>query len=121
MSNNKQLLINFIAMVIAFIANAGINFFLSGYIVNTVSEEAYGFIQLANTFVTYFTIITIAINSMSSRYIAIEYYKKALKIFKYNYSKDHHQLRSVADNLYRMYLKTGDTKDAEDIKKEYFF
>lgn len=52
---------------------------------------------------------------------AIEYYKKALKIFKYNYSKDHHQLRSVADNLYRMYLKTGDTKDAEDIKKEYFF
>lgn len=76
MSNNKQLLINFIAMVIAFIANAGINFFLSGYIVNTVSEEAYGFIQLANTFVTYFTIITIAINSMSSRYIAIEYYKK---------------------------------------------
>lgn len=75
MSNNKQLLLNFIAMAIAFLANAAINFFLSGFIVNTVSEEAYGFIQLSNTFITYFTIITIAINSMSSRYISIEYYK----------------------------------------------
>ncbi len=76
MKENKQLLLNFVAMAIAFIANAGINFILSGYIVNTVSEEAYGFIQLSNTFITYFTILTIAINSMSSRFISIEYYKK---------------------------------------------
>lgn len=52
---------------------------------------------------------------------AINYYKKALKIFKNNYTKDHHQLRNVADNLYRMYLKIGDTKSAEDIKQEYLF
>ena len=79
MKENKQLFLNFVATVIAFIANAGINFLLSSYIVNTVSEEAYGFIQFANTFITYFTVITIAINSMSSRFISIEYYKKNIK------------------------------------------
>lgn len=79
MGENKQLFLNFIAMAVAFLANAAINFVLSGYIVNTVSEEAYGFIQLANTFITYFTIITIAINSMASRFISIEYYKNNIK------------------------------------------
>lgn len=75
MKQGKELAINFIATAIAFITNAAINFWLSKYIVSTVNEEAYGFIQFANTFVTYFTIITIAINSMASRFIAVEYYK----------------------------------------------
>lgn len=75
MNENRRLAINFITTAIAFIINAGINFILSSYIVNTVSAEAYGFIQLANNFVTYFTVITLAINSMASRYISIEYYK----------------------------------------------
>ena len=75
MKDNKQLTINFIATAIAFLANAAINFLLSKYIVATVSEEAYGFIQFANNFVTYFSVITIAINSMASRFISVEYYK----------------------------------------------
>lgn len=75
MKENKQLTINFIAMVIAFGVNAIINFLLSKYIVSTVNEEAYGFIQFANTFINYFTVITVAINSMASRFISIEYYK----------------------------------------------
>lgn len=79
MKENKRLAINFLATAVAFTVNAGINFLLSRYIVETVSEEAYGFIQFANTFVTYFTVLTIAINSMSSRFIAIEYYKNNKK------------------------------------------
>ncbi len=79
MKDNRELTINFIAMAIAFITNAAINFLLSRYIVNSVSEEAYGFIQLTNTFITYFTVLTIAINSMASRFIAMEYYKGNIK------------------------------------------
>lgn len=75
MNENKQIILNLIATAIAFVANAAINFLLSKYIVSAVSEEAYGFIQFTNTFITYFTIFTIAINSMSSRFITIEYHK----------------------------------------------
>lgn len=86
MKNNKMLIVNFVATMIAFLVNALINFFLSSYIVNSVGEEAYGFVQLANTFITYFTVITIAINSMSSRFISIEYYKKKFDSAKEYYS-----------------------------------
>ena len=78
-TGKKELLINFIAIVLAFVVNALINFFLSSFIVNTVSEEAYGFTQLANTFINYFTIIKLAINSMSSRFISVEYHKNKIE------------------------------------------
>lgn len=86
MKEKKELLINFICIISAFLVNALINFFLSSYIVNTVSEEAYGFTQLANTFISYFTIITLAINSMASRFISIEYHKKNMEEAKSYYS-----------------------------------
>lgn len=52
-----------------------INFLLTPFITDSLGIEAYGFITLANTFTTYATIITIAINSFSTRYIALEYHK----------------------------------------------
>lgn len=86
MLKNKQLLINFIATIISFVINALINFILSSYIVKNVNAEAYGFVQLANTFITYFTVITIAINSMASRFISISYYKEDYDEAKSYYS-----------------------------------
>lgn len=86
MKETKQLIINITATFLAFFTNAAINFILSSYIVNTVSEEAYGFVQLANSFVTYFTVITIAINSMASRFISLEYYKNNVEEAKGYYS-----------------------------------
>ena len=75
-SKSKQLLINIIASFVAFGVSMGINFFLSPYIVKTVGTEAYGFVQLANNFINYFSILTIALNSMSSRFISVSYFKK---------------------------------------------
>lgn len=72
MKNNKQLFINMAANLIAFAVNLGINFFLTPYIINTVGNEAYGFIPLANNFISYVNIFTIALNSMASRYISME-------------------------------------------------
>lgn len=75
MNNSKQMTINMIAAVVSFTINVGINFFLTPYLVKELGTEAYGFIGLANNFVQYASIITAALNSMSGRFISIEYHK----------------------------------------------
>lgn len=84
-STGKQMSINLIASIISFAVNVGINFFLTPYLVKSLGNEAYGFIGLANNFVQYATVITAALNSISGRFISIEYHRgkidKASKIF----------------------------------------
>jgi len=75
-SDNKRLAINIIANIIAFAVNFVISFFLTPYIVETVGKEAYGFVSLGNNFVNYASLITVALNSMASRFITIEIQKK---------------------------------------------
>lgn len=75
MEDKKKLTINMIASLICFVINMGINFFLSPYIIKNIGTEAYGFVSLANNFVNYATIITIALNSMAERYITIALHK----------------------------------------------
>ena len=72
MERNRQLAVNLTAAGVAFAVNIGINFFLSPYIVRTVGVEAYGFWGLANNFISYASLITIALNSMAGRFLAIE-------------------------------------------------
>ena len=84
-NTGKQMSINLIASVISFAVNVGINFLLTPFLVKELGTEAYGFIGLANNFVQYATIITAALNSISGRFISIEYHKgnieKASKYF----------------------------------------
>ena len=49
---NKRLAINMIASLFSFVISMGISFVLSPYIINTVGSEAYGFVNLANNFVS---------------------------------------------------------------------
>ncbi|MDO4924785.1 MAG: MATE family efflux transporter [Turicibacter sp.] len=79
---NKRMIINLIASLIAFIVSTGINFLLTPYITDTVGgTAAYGFVGLANNIISYISIVTLALTSMSGRYITIsiheEDYKKA--------------------------------------------
>lgn len=71
LSPKKQYAINVSAGLVYFVLNFVISFFLSPFIVRTLGVEANGFIQLANNFIQYASIIMVAINSMSSRFIAI--------------------------------------------------
>ena len=77
--------INIIASIVSFAVTIGINFFLTPYLVKELGSDAYGFIGLANNFVQYGTIITMALNSISGRFISISYHKgevdKASRIF----------------------------------------
>lgn len=74
-STKRQMTINMIAAVVSFLIGTGINFILAPYLVKELGSETYGFIGLANNFVQYATIVTSALNSMSGRFISIEYNK----------------------------------------------
>ena len=84
-SNGKQMSINVIASIISFSITLGINFFLTPHLVKSLGTEAYGFIGLANNFVQYASVVTAALNSMSGRFISIEYHRgnkdKASRLF----------------------------------------
>lgn len=77
--NKKQIIINLLASVVVFAVQMVISFWLSPYILEQVGEEAYGFLNLANSFVSYASLIVVAINSMASRFISVEYNKGNIK------------------------------------------
>ncbi len=79
MEDKKRFAINMVATIVAFVVNLGINFILSPYIIENVGVDAYGFVSLANNFVTYASLITIALNSMAGRFITIEIHRNNIK------------------------------------------
>ena len=83
---NTQTLINLVSSIVTLCFSAAISFFLSPYIVKTLGEEANGFTQLANNFITYASLLTLALNSMASRFITVNYYKKDIEACKRYYS-----------------------------------
>ncbi|MEH7159014.1 oligosaccharide flippase family protein [Neobacillus drentensis] len=76
MGKNKQIVINMIAQIISFLVAIGISFFLTPFMVKNVGSEAYGFVGMANDFVSYAAVISFALNSMASRYITISLHQE---------------------------------------------
>lgn len=77
--DKKRLTINMVLTLVSFLVNMGISFFLTPYILKTVGKEAYGFVGLANDFVSYAQLVVIALNSMASRFITIRLYKNDIE------------------------------------------
>lgn len=75
-NRNQQLILNMSASFVAYGVSLFISFYLSPYIVSTIGVEANGFIGLANNFVSYASLITIALNSLAGRFITISIYEK---------------------------------------------
>lgn len=75
----KRLAVNMAANVLAFGVQFGVSFVLTPYIIRTLGSEAYGFVPLANNFIGYTNIVTVALNSMASRFISIEVNRGDLK------------------------------------------
>lgn len=71
----NQLKFNMITNIFAFVINLGISFFFTPYLIRTVGREAYSFFPLANNFINYTNIITIALNSMASRFTTIKIHR----------------------------------------------
>ncbi len=68
----KNLSVSLIANLFAHVVSIVISFWLTPYIVNNLGAELYGFYSLANSVVSYITVIATALNSMASKYIAVE-------------------------------------------------
>ena len=73
---NKRMAINLIASIFSLFVNIIISFFLTPFIVAKIGKEANGFIVLANNFVGYASIITVALNSVAGRFISVKIHEK---------------------------------------------
>lgn len=67
--------VNISTNLVYLIINYLITFFLASYLTIRLGNEAYGFISLCNNIVNYSQIITIALNSVAGRFIAIEMHR----------------------------------------------
>ena len=72
---NKQSMISLFTSLMSMLFNICIGFFISPVIVRDLGVEANGFTQLANNFVSYASLLTIAINAMAARFTAVAYHK----------------------------------------------
>ena len=68
----KRLSINMIFSIIAFGINTCISFFITPYLTANFGAEAYGFVKLASDFADYASLLTVALNSMASRFIMLK-------------------------------------------------
>ena len=75
MGNHSQSIVNLISSMSVLLINLFISFWLSPFVIRNIGIEANGFVSLANNFITYASIIEMAIGSMASRFITIEYIK----------------------------------------------
>lgn len=69
------MLINLVSSIIVFVISMGINFFLAPFILKNLGNEAYGFVGLSNAIVAYASVVTVAINSVSGRFVAFWWHK----------------------------------------------
>lgn len=74
--SKHQTILNLIMNVAAFAVQFVISFYISPLIVSNVGASAYGFIGVANDFVSYASIIATVFNSVASRFIADAFYRK---------------------------------------------
>ena len=57
---------NIIWSIVAILVNTAINFCVVPYVSENVGVEAYGFVTLANTLITYIDVISVALNSFAA-------------------------------------------------------
>lgn len=86
MSKSRQTIVNITASVLNMLVTTMISFVLSPYIVRTLGVAANGFVSLANNFINYATFVTLALNSMGSRFLMMAYYNDELEKFRKYYS-----------------------------------
>lgn len=71
--NKRLLVINLISSFVAFVISFGINFVLTPFITENLGSESYAFVKLSNDFISYISLISIALNSMANRYISVSF------------------------------------------------
>ncbi len=86
MTINQQSALNIVGSITVVVINTAINFLLSPYIVAHLGIEVNGYITLANNFVSYIALVSMALNSMAGRFILINYRRGDLQSSNEYYS-----------------------------------
>lgn len=86
LSLDQQSALNIVGSLLVVVINVVINFFLSPFIVEHLGVEANGYITLANNFISYIALVTMALNSMAGRFILIDYRRGNLQSANEYYS-----------------------------------
>lgn len=73
-SKNRQLTLNMVSTLVSYALTLGISFFLTPFIVRKLGTDAYGFIGLSNTIIGYTGLLTVALNSMSLRFVTLNFH-----------------------------------------------
>ncbi|MGN8888780.1 oligosaccharide flippase family protein [Blautia sp. HCP28S3_G10] len=74
--SRKQISINMIANIVSYSANIIISFVLTPFLINTLGKETYSFYPMANTIVSYMSVLTNAMNSIASRFVTVSIVQK---------------------------------------------
>lgn len=72
---SKQIGINMIANIISYSSNILISFVLTPFLINTLGKDTYSFYPIANTMVSYMSILTNSMNSIASRFVTVSLVK----------------------------------------------
>lgn len=75
----NRLFLNLCSNIVAFTCTIFISFFITPYIIESVGKEAYSFFPISNSILGYFSIASLALNSMMARFITIEREKGNIK------------------------------------------
>ena len=86
MTERKKIFMNLLAGALAFSTGVLVNFLLTPYLVERLGAAAYGFVAIANDFIAYVSIITMALNSMAGRFITIAFHQNKIQMAKEYYS-----------------------------------
>ena len=76
LNKGKRLIVTLMSSGMATVMSFVVSFFLTPFITNMLGTEAYGFVTLSKNFVSYAVIISTALDSYATRYIAMEYHKR---------------------------------------------
>ena len=82
MNNQKQetsmkraIMMNMFWALFSLLINTLMNFLITPYVTNNIGVEAYGFVALANTFISYVDVISVSLNAYAGRFISVAYHK----------------------------------------------
>ena len=72
---HRQLAFNIAANFVSVMVSLLVSLLLTPYIVANIGKEAYSFVPISNNFVQYMTILTVAMTSMTARFVTLSMHK----------------------------------------------
>lgn len=67
----NRMFLSLFSNIIAMVISLGVSFILTPFLINNLGKEAYSFFPIANTFINYMNVLSLALNSMAARFITI--------------------------------------------------